>query len=41
MITVDRLNVISRHETNRRLQGLSGVGIEGPYSSWSLGGSKT
>ena len=41
MITVDGLNVISEHETDRRLQGLSGVGIEGPYSSWSLGGSTT
>ena len=35
------LNMISKHETDRRLQGLSGVGIECPYSSWSLGGSKT
>ena len=37
----DELNMIYRHETDRRLQGLSGVGIECPYSSWSLGGSKT
>ena len=29
------------HEPDRRLQGLSGVGIECPCSSWSLGGSKT
>ena len=41
MITIDGLNMIFRHETDQRLQGLSGVGIECPYSSWSLGGSKT
>ena len=41
MITIDGLNVIFRHEPDRKLQGLSRVGIECPCSSWSLGGSKT
>ena len=41
MITIDGLNVISMHEPDRILQGLSGVGIEYPCSSWPLGGSKT
>ena len=41
MITIDGLNVISMHELDRRLQGLSRVGIEYPCSSWPLGGSKT
>ena len=41
IITTDSLNVISMHEPDRRLQGLSGVEIECPCSSWSLGGSKT
>ena len=41
MITIDGLNVISMHEPDRRLQGLSGVGIEYPCSSWPLGASKT
>ena len=33
MITIDGLNKISMHEPDRRLQGLSGVGIEYPCSS--------
>ena len=41
MFTIDGLNVISIHELDRRLQGLSGVGIEYPCSSCPLGGSKT
>ena len=41
MITIDGLNVISMYEPNRRLQGLSGVGIEYSCSSWPLDGSKT
>ena len=30
---IDGLNMIYRHEKDRRLQGLSGVGIECPYYS--------
>ena len=38
---IDGLNVNSMHEPDRRLQGLSGVEIEYPCSSWPLCGSKT
>ena len=41
MITIDRLNMISRHKTDRRLHELSGLRIECPYSSWSLGSYRT
>ena len=40
MITIDSSNVITMHEPNRGLQGLSGVGIEYPCSGWPLGVSK-
>ena len=41
MITIEGLNVISMHEPDRILQGLSGIEIEYPCSSLPLGGSKT
>ena len=41
MIAIGRLSVISKHESDRRLVGLSGVGIDLPGSGWPLGGSKT
>ena len=41
MIAIGRLSVLSKHESDRRLEGLSGVGIDLPSSSWPLGGSKT
>ena len=41
MITIDGLNVISMHELDLRLQGLSRVRIEYPCASWPLGGYKT
>ena len=37
----DGWNVITMHEPDRRLQGLSEVGIEYPCSCWPLGDSKT
>ena len=40
MIMIDSSKVISMHAPDRELQGLSGVGIEYPYSGWPLGGSK-
>ena len=41
MIAIDGSNMISKCDPCRRLQGLSGVGIEHLCFSWSLGGSKT
>ena len=41
MIAIDCLSVISKHEPDQRLQGLSGVEIDYPCSGWPLGGSKT
>ena len=41
MIAIGRLNVLSKHEANQRLHGLSGVRIDSPGFGWSLGGSKT
>ena len=41
MIAIGRLSVLSKHESDQRLQGLSGVGIDSPGSSRPLGGSKT
>ena len=38
---IDHLSVLSQHESNRRLHGLSGVGIDYACSGWPLGGSKT
>ena len=35
------LSVLSKHESDQRLHGLSGVGIDYPCSDWPLGGSKT
>ena len=37
----DYLNVLSKHELDQRLHGLSGVEIDHPRSGWSLGGSET
>ena len=37
----DNSNMISMHELDRRLQGLSGVGNECPCPNWTLGGSYT
>ena len=37
---IGRLIVLSKHESDRRLEGLSGVGIDFPGSGWSLGGFK-
>ena len=33
--------MLSKHEENQRLHGLSGVRIDSSDSSWPLGGSKT
>ena len=41
MIAIGHLNVLSKHEANQRLHGLSGVGIDSPGFGWSLSGSKT
>ena len=41
MIAIDHLSVLSKHESDQRLDGLSGVGIDYPCSGWPLGGSKT
>ena len=41
MIAIGRLSMLSKHESDRRLEGLSGVGIDFPGSGWPLGGSKT
>ena len=41
MIAIGRLSVLSKHESDQRLEGLSGVGIDSPGSGWPLGGSKT
>ena len=41
MIAIDHLSVLSKHELDQRLHGLSGVGIDYPCSGWTLGGSKT
>ena len=41
MIAIDHLSVLSKHESDQRLHGLSGVGIDYPCSGWPLGGSKT
>ena len=38
---IESLNVISMHEPDQRLQGLSGVGNEYSCSSWPLGSAKT
>ena len=38
---MDGSHMISKRDPCRRLQGLSGVGIEHLCSSWSLDGSKT
>ena len=35
------LSVLSKHESDQRLEGLSGVEIDSPGSSWPLSGSKT
>ena len=40
MIAIGRLNMLSKHEADQRLHGLSGVGIDSPGSSRLLGGSK-
>ena len=41
MIGVDHLSVLLKHESNQRLHGLSGVGIDYSWFGWPLGGSKT
>ena len=41
MIAIDHLSVFSKHESDQRLHGLSGVGTNYPCSGWPLGGSKT
>ena len=41
MITIGCLSVLSKHKSDLRLEGFSGVGIDLPGFSWSLGGSKT
>ena len=35
------LSVLSNHESDQRLEGLSGAGIDLPCSGWPLGASKT
>ena len=37
----DHLSVLSKCESNQRLHGLSGVGIDYPCSGWPLGGFET
>ena len=37
----DHLSVLSKCESDQRLHGLSGVGIDYPCSGWPLGGSET
>ena len=41
MIAIGRLSVLPKHESDQRLEGLSGVRIDLPGSGWRLGGSKT
>ena len=41
MIAIGRLSMLSKHEVNQRLHGLSGVRIDSSDSGWPLGGSKT
>ena len=41
MIAIDHLSVLSKHESDQKLHGLSGVGIDYPCSGWPVGGSKT
>ena len=41
MIAIGRLNMLSKHEENQKLHGLSGVGIDSLGSDRPLGGSKT
>ena len=41
MIAIDHLSMLSKHESDQRLHGLSGVGIDYPCSGWPLGGSKS
>ena len=41
MIAIDCLSVLSKHEPDKILQGLSGVGIDYSCSGWPLVGSKT
>ena len=40
MIAIGRLSMLSKHEANQRLHGLSGVGMDSPDFGWPLGGSK-
>ena len=37
----DNLSVLSKCESDQRLHGLSGVGIDYLWSGWPLGGSET
>ena len=41
MIAFDHLSVLSKRESNQKLHGLSGVGIDYPCFGWPLGGSET
>ena len=41
MIAIGRLNVLSKHEADQRLHGLSEVRIGSPGSGWPLSGFKT
>ena len=41
MIVIDYLSVLSKHESDQRLHGLSGVRIDYSWSGWPLGGSET
>ena len=38
---MDGWSMLSEHEADQRLQGLSRVGIDYPCFGWPLGGSKT
>ena len=37
----DHLSMLPKCESDRRLHGLSGVGLDYPCSGWLLGGSET
>ena len=38
---IDFLSVLSKRESDQRLHGLSGVGIDYSWAGWPLGGSET
>ena len=41
MVGIDHSSVLLKHESDQRLHGLSGVGIDYPWFGWPLGGPKT